>query len=134
MQEKVESIRKAMDLNVSINQTILDKMNYKPSEDVTVRFQKKKLASQVIDKGRTIGGHSFGGTAIGGVLGGAIGGAIGFIVGGPVVAIEGMSLGNALGGGFGGAFGTAVGVYKASDKYDTIDINQVKPAYQFGYG
>ena len=128
LQEKVESIRKAMDLNVSINQTILDKMNYKPSEDVTVRFQKKKLASQVIDKGRTIGGHSFGGTAIGGVLGGAIGGAIGFIVGGPVVAIEGMSLGNALGGGFGGAFGTAVGVYKASDKYDTSDINQVKSA------
>lgn len=124
--KKMDSIRNQMNLDVSISKTILDKMNYQPNADVTVNFPEKKLGAQVIDKGRKIGGSTFGGTAIGAAVGTALGAGIGLLIGGPVGASLGAELGEVIGSTAGASFGTAYGVVTALDKYDISDMNQVR--------
>lgn len=117
--KKLASMQEALEMELSSNESILSKLQFRP-DDLEIRFQEKKVADQIVTKGRNISMNAMGGTAIGSILGGIVG----FCIGGPA----GVAMGATIGGSAGTLFGGTKGCIEAFSKYDQLDVNTVSRA------
>lgn len=118
--QKTVELESQMDFDISVNQNILDKLEYTPREMPKVTFPPKKLTDRALKMGRNVAINTSGGTTAGMILGGLVG----FCFGGPAGAYAGAELGVA----FGGLLGGAKGCVDSLNKYDTLDVNVVNKA------
>mgnify|MGYP005794481307 FL=1 len=126
--EQVLRLTEQSDFGLSVNQDILDKLDFKPDGELQVEFTKKKTSDKLVKKGRTITMNSMGGSAAGMMIGGAVGGLLGFWMGGPVLAYEFAQAGAAYGLSFGGLLGGTKGCMEALSRYDELDVGTVRKA------
>ena len=110
-------IYESLDLNVNINESALDKINYKPAENISVAFPKRTLSAKIKSGGQKITSTSFAFGAVGGVLGGVAG----LVLAGPGGAVAGSQLGSMLG----SVLGSTKGCVDALQRYDETDVNAV---------
>ena len=122
--ENVGKIRDMLDLDVDVNSSVFEKLQFVGSESISIEFRKRKKTDVILGKGSNIGRDMMGGSRIGAILGGIIGGVAGIFVGNP---IGGVIIGSTIGGGGGSVLGGTKGVVDAlKEKHDAIDVNTVK--------
>lgn len=120
LEDEVDKIQSDLKLDMDVNRSALDGMDFKPNDTLQVVFPKRKVSDRLISSGRKIGINSMAGGAVGGILGGIVG----FCLGGP----GGAALGKSLGLTIGGAFGTTKGCMDSINKHDEVDVGIVNRA------
>jgi len=126
--EQAVQLAERSDLGLSVNQDILEKLDFKPEAELQVEFAKKKTADKLVKKGRTITMNTMGGTTVGTILVGGAAGLVGLCIGGPVAMYEFAQVGGAVGASLGGVLGGTKGCVEALDKYDELDVGTVRKA------
>lgn len=111
--KKCEELQTELGLNVTINETAMGKMQFKPNDTLAVTFPKRKNIERISSSGRKIGSNSFAFGSVGAVLGGVVG----FFTMGPLGAYYGAQVGGLLG----GAVGSTKGCVEALRKHDEVD-------------
>lgn len=120
VEEEIDKIQMDLNLNMDVNRTALDGIDFKPNETLQVIFPKRKVSDRLISSGRKIGINSMAGGAVGGILGGIVG----FCLAGPA----GFEVGKYVGAGIGTAFGSTKGCVDSISKHDEVDVGIVNRA------
>lgn len=120
LEEEIDKIQMDLNLNMDVNRTALDGIDFKPNETLQVVFPKRKVSDRLISSGRMIGVNSMAGGTVGGILGGIVG----FCLAGPA----GFEVGKYVGAGIGTAFGSAKGCVDSISKHNVVNVGIVDRA------
>ncbi|MGN1432438.1 MAG: dynamin family protein [Ruminococcus sp.] len=123
VESQIIEIRNSLGLDLDVNITAIDRINFVGDRTKDIEFKKKKLSDKLINATRGAVYNAGGCGIIGGVVGGVLGTAAGIFLG---VPISGLAFGIEIGGGLGSVLGAAKGCASGLARYNAVDVNTVR--------
>lgn len=118
--EEINNVRKELKLDIDINLSALDEIDFVPNDKLQVEFPKHKLTDRLFSSGRKISSNTIAAKTMGGILGGIAG----FCLMGPGGIAAGYIVGQAIG----EIAGTTKGCVDSIKKHDERDVAIVNKA------